>query len=79
MPKKETIRAEDLQREAVEATLALVRARLDEWIVNLRYAGSPIADGIIRWKGQKFPTVEEVLAVVAPDKYDLASGLVAKQ
>ena len=50
---KEPIRADD-RREVVEATLALVRSRLDEWIINLRHAGSPLADGAIRWKGQSF-------------------------
>jgi hypothetical protein len=68
----------DVQREAVEATLKLVRARLDELIINLRHAGSPLADNIIRWRGLKFPSTEEVMNIVAP-QYDLSAGLVPKE
>ena len=78
MPRNQTVDLRDYRRGA-EAMRQMIIQSLDERIINLKYAGSPEADTLIRWKNTKLPTVADLLAAEMSDgKYNLSAGLEPK-
>lgn len=56
----------DGHRAGVEADRAAVLADLNQWIVDLRYAGNPLSDLVIRWRDTKLRPTERVIADLVP-------------